>query len=105
MTNPVVAAKAARVLGLLGTPRAQRALVEFASTQLQPLVDRKAAAEALRVAVQQRGLLLTRDQLLHQYDLYNDSEILDPDTQQVLASILDAIEAPTRSTDPSKNND
>ena len=105
LTNPVVAAKAARVLGLLGTPRAQRALLEFASTQLQPLVDRKAAVEALRVAVQQRGLLLTRDRLLHQYDLYNDSEILDPDTQQVLASLLDVIEAPTRSTDPSKNND
>ncbi len=102
---PSLATRAARVLGLLGTQLAQRSLVEFASTLMHPAVDRQAAAEAFRVAVGRRGLLLTRDQLLHQYELYNRSEVLDRDTQQVLATILDAIEEPTRTpAAPEKDN-
>ena len=73
---PALALKAIRVLGLLGTPLAQRALVEFASTPMQPATARQAAAEALRVAIGRHGILLTRDQLLHQYDLYNSSGVL-----------------------------
>jgi hypothetical protein len=96
LSTPRLAAKAAGVLGLLGTPQAQRALVGFANTQTQPLADRQAAAAAFRTAVTRRGLLLTRDQLLLQYDKYNQSEFLDQETQQVLAEILDAMEAPSR---------
>ncbi len=99
LETPALAAKAVRVLGLLGTPLTQRALVEFASSPLHPISDRQAAAAALRVAIQRRGLLLTRPMILHQYDLYNRSEALGRDTQQVLASVLDAIEEPTQKPD------
>jgi hypothetical protein len=85
-----------RVLGLLGSPGAQQSLAEYASAREQPLAARQAAAEALRVAVNRRGLLLTRSRLQQQYDLYNESEVLDRDTQAVLASILDTVEAQAR---------
>jgi len=85
--------KAARLLGLLGTPRAQRALVDRASQNATSLPSRQAAAKAFANAVSLRGTLLTKDELLRQYDRYNQSENLDPGTQQVLGSILDTIEA------------
>jgi hypothetical protein len=105
LLTPASAAQASRVLGLLGSPGAQQSLIEFASSAMQPLADRQAAAEALRVAVNRRGLLLTRTRLQQQYDLYNASEGLDRGTQEVLASILDTLETPTRKADPSKKED
>ena len=102
---PTLAAKAARVLGLQGTPGAQTALIEFASAQVQPLADRQAAADAFRTAVDRRGLLLTRSQLQRQYELYNASEGLDRGTQDVLAAILDTIETPTRKAPPPTKED
>jgi hypothetical protein len=105
LTTAALTSKAARVLGLLGTPAAQRSLVAFASAHVHPLADRQAAAEAFRVAVQRRGLLLTRPELLRQYEVYNASEILDRETQQVLSSILDTFEAPSQKTDPSPKDD
>jgi hypothetical protein len=96
MASSVLATKAARVLGLVGSPTAQRSLVEFASMQVWAIADRQAAVEAFKTAVERRGLLLTRRQLIEQYDRYNRSGTLDQDTQNVLASILDAIEAPSR---------
>lgn len=105
LSTPILAARAAKVLGQLATPRAQLALVRFASTQTHPLADRQAAATAFRAAVTLRGLLLTRPQLLRQYDIYNASEILDPETQQVLASILDAIEAPSQAAKAARDGD
>lgn len=97
--NSPLSAKAALLLGLLATPKAQLALVDFARETARPLADRKAAAEAFRVAVQRRHLLLTRPQIMRQYAAYNASENLDRETQQVLASILDAIESPVRKHD------
>jgi hypothetical protein len=102
---PTLTAKAARVLGLQGTPGAQTALIEFASAQVQPLADRQAAADAFRTAVDRRGLLLTRSQLQKQYELYNASEGLDRGTQDVLAAILDTIETPTRKAAPPTKED
>jgi hypothetical protein len=68
----------------------------LASQPGRPLEDRQAAAEAFADAVQRRGLLLTRSEILLQYDRYNRSESLDAGTQQVLGQILDAIEAPSQ---------
>ncbi len=99
LRTPALSVEAGRVLGLLGSPTAQEALVEFASAQLQPLAARQAAAAAFRDAVGRRGLLLTRSRLQHQYDLYNASEPLDRETQAVLASILDTFEASARQAD------
>jgi CheY-like chemotaxis protein len=95
MHSPL-AAQAAHLLGLFGTPSAQQALVEYAGTHAHPLAHRQAAVEGFRAAVERRGVLLTAAQLRRQYDWYNASEVLDGETQQVLASILDIIEAPSR---------
>lgn len=91
-----LSAQAARVLGSLGTPEIQRALVTLASHHARPLAERQAAAEAFARAVERRGLLLTRDEILLQYDRYNRSAALDAGTQGVLAAVLNAIETPSR---------
>ncbi len=96
LSVPALSAKAARVLGLLGTPEAQRALVTLASQHGRPLAERQAAAGAFAQAVERRGLLLTRDEILLQYDRYNRGAALDAETQKVLASVLNAIEMPSR---------
>jgi HEAT repeat protein len=92
--TPQLAVPAARVLGLLGSPDAQRSLVTLASQHARPLAERQAAANAFEQAVSQHGLLLTRDEILLQYERYNQSASLDSGTQQVLGSILDTIERP-----------
>jgi hypothetical protein len=94
LSNASFSAEASGVLALLGTPRAQTALVDFASQHSRPLTDRQAAAAGFAAAVKARGLLLTQQQLAQQYARYNVSERLDSETQAVLGSILDAIEAP-----------
>jgi CheY-like chemotaxis protein len=85
--------KAAPVLGLLATPGAQLALVDLASQNARPAADRRAAAIAFASAVRKRGVLLTTDQITRQYDRYNNSAALDQETQQILGSILDTLEA------------
>jgi hypothetical protein len=98
LATPALAPQAAVLLGRLGSPEAQRALVTLASQHARALSDRQAAAEAFAEAVCSRGLLLTRDEILLQYDRYNRSEFLDAGTQQVLGQILDAIESPSQTT-------
>ena len=96
LAAPSLCVSAARVLGRLGSPEAQRALVSLASQPGRPLAERQAAAEGFAQAVQQRGLLLTRDEILLQYDRYNRSAAQDPGTQKVLGAILETIEKPSR---------
>jgi hypothetical protein len=95
LDNAALSAAAAAVLGKLGTPKSQTALVDFASQNTRPLADRQAASAAFAASVQSHGLNLTQRQIATQFDRYNASERLDPQTQAVLGSILDAIEAPT----------
>jgi hypothetical protein len=92
--NPALTPDAALVLGLLGEPKSQTALVDFASQNTRPLADRQAAAAAFANAVKARGLLLTQPQILAQYDRYNASQTLDKPTQELLSKIIDTIEAP-----------
>jgi len=96
LTSQQLAPRAARVLGYFGSPLAQRALVAVASQNTRDLRERQAAAQAFDIAVQRRGLLLTQDEILLQYDRYNRSATLDRETQRVLGAVLDAIEAPTQ---------
>lgn len=103
LRTSALAVQATEVLGLLGTPAAQQALVDVANTPARPLNERQAAATAFHTAVSRRGVLLSRDQIRHQYETYNASESLDRDTQDVLASILDTIEGPSRMPDAEKN--
>ena len=91
---PMLGSTAVEVLGNLGTPKSQQALVDLASRWTQPLELRRAAARALGGSIRDHGILLTASQILMQYDRYNQSADRDAGTQQVLASILDAIEAP-----------
>jgi hypothetical protein len=92
--NPALAADAANVLALYGTPKAQAVLVDFASQNTRFLSDRQAAAAGFAVAVKARGLRLTQQQIATQYDRYNASQRLDRPAQELLGSILDTIEAP-----------
>ncbi len=95
LEHPGLATAAAEVLGQFGSPAAQRALVAVASQYASDLPLRQAAAAAFSTAVQQRGILLTKGEILRQYDLYNQSASLDRGTRQVLGAVLDAIEAPS----------
>jgi CheY-like chemotaxis protein len=91
--RPGFAGHVSSILANVATPSAQRQLVNFASQNSLPAKQRQYAAAAFSKAVQQTGVLLTRDEILLQYDRYNASEKESPATQQVLSSILDAIEA------------
>ena len=89
---PAVSQHAARALAHVGRPSSQRELVALASEPLVRLADRQAAVAAFRTSVERHGLLMTRDEILQQYEHYNASESADRSTQDVLASILDTIE-------------
>jgi hypothetical protein len=93
LTAPGLSAQAATVLGKLATPKCQTALIDFISQQARPLADRKAAADALDEAIARRGILLTKAQILLQYDRYNSSETLDKGTQAILGHVLDTLES------------
>jgi len=100
LLSPKLAPKAAHVLGLMGTPSAQRALVQVASQNARPLAQRQAAAKGFVAAVARRRVRLTTEEIKLQYERYNQSETLDPATQEVLGSILDAIEGKTPEEKP-----
>ncbi|GAB6167240.1 hypothetical protein JCM19992_32400 [Thermostilla marina] len=84
------------ILALVGTHRAQKALVDFAGRVSLPLPLRVAAVDAFRRNVEQHGVMLTTDEIMLQYDRYNASETMDPGTQKVFSLILDIIEAPMK---------
>ncbi|MGI9458160.1 MAG: hypothetical protein ACR2NU_16470 [Aeoliella sp.] len=84
------------VLAKLGTLRSQRALVEFASTASLGIDHRRAAAKAFAQSIDRFGLLLTSDEIVRQYHLYNRSEAHPEESQQLLGELLDAIEGPRK---------
>ena len=97
---PELAPAAAEVLGNLGTPGAQSALLDLANMGPARVESRQAAAAAFNSSIKRFGTLLTTGQVVHQYDRYNASEGESPEAQQLLASILDAIEERARSKGP-----
>ena len=86
------AAAAPAILARLASPHAQQALADLASTPRNDLEARRAAAAAFSDSISRFGTLLSRRDIRRQYDLYNSSASDDEAAQQVLASILDAIE-------------
>lgn len=84
---------ASQILSALGTPLAQRTLVNFASQNTLPLEDRRIAANAFAQSVKRAGVMLVSDEIKLQYDRYNASENEPKSTQEILATILDAIES------------
>lgn len=91
--NPAVSKAATTALGLLGSAAAQRTLVEVASSEALPLDVRQTAAKAFCDSVFKHNILLTTSEVLRQYDRYNASEGADLPTQELLAAMLDAVEA------------
>lgn len=93
LLDPELGPLAAPIVARLGTPSGQRALVNLASFATQPIELRQAAARAFATSVADFGALLTTGEINQQYERYNQSETLDRETQKVLASILDIVEA------------
>ncbi len=93
---PELAERATVLAGRLGTPAAQTALVNLASRRTAPIALRRAALTALGRTIEQHGILLVATQIEQQYERYNASGTRDQATQQVLAHILDYLEAPTK---------
>ena len=93
---PGLTERAATLLGKLGTPECQRALVELASRESQPAEARKMAVAQLAASIAKHGILLTTGEIERQYARYNGSAAADAQTQQILGSILNALEAPSQ---------
>lgn len=96
--NPITSTGAGTLLAMIGSHRAQQALLDVANNSAGPLDLRQAAAVAFSQAVRTRGIQLTSREIEDQYARYNLSATEEPVVQQLLALILDAIEAPTKST-------
>ncbi|MFK7769091.1 MAG: HEAT repeat domain-containing protein [Mariniblastus sp.] len=90
---PGFANDASQILSKLGTPTAQRELVNFASQSGLPLKERQNVVEAFAESVKTGGTLLTTKEIQQQYDRYNASRNEPEELQSVLGSILDVIEA------------
>lgn len=84
---------AAQILSGVGTPLAQRELVNYASQDGLAFEDRQHLADAFIRSVEKSGSLLTSSEIRLQYDRYNASESQPKSTQELLGRILDAIEA------------
>jgi len=91
--NPPLQEAAIAVLANLGTREGQLALVELASRSTQPIEARRAAVAAVATSCERHGILLTAAEMKRQYDRYNQSAELDAAAQQVLARVLDVLEA------------
>ncbi len=94
---PKLSVPACEVLAHLGTPAAQRTLVDLASRFTQPIAARRAAAAAFRLNTEKFGVLLAAAEVRRQYDRYKQSGHQDAATQGVLSSLLDSLEAPAQS--------
>lgn len=92
MDDPEMALVAISILKTVGTDHTQRRLVAVASQTARPIDIREQAAAAFTINVLNHGTLLTSQEILQQYDRYNRSRNEDPETQQVLGSILDVME-------------
>jgi len=93
--SPDLGQDAAKALGLLATPAAQRALINAASENARTVADRKAAADGFAEAVKRRRILLTKAEMKLQYERYNLARNLPAETQQILGQLLDTIESVT----------
>ena len=85
------------MLAKWGTAASQQSLIDFASNAALPIEERTAAAKAFASSVEEFGLLLTTDEILRQYDLYNGSGGQAKASQELLSGLLDTIESKKRS--------
>ena len=90
--RPGLEESASEILSNLGTPLAQRELVDFASQTSNPTDKRRVAAKSLGESIENGSTLLTRGQIKQQYDRYNASEKEPEESREILGSILDSFE-------------
>jgi HEAT repeat protein/DNA-binding response OmpR family regulator len=93
---PSLGPAAAAVLAGFGTHGSQQALLAIVNRASQPMASRQAAARAFGDSVRRFGIRLTKDEILKQYERYNQSELEDRASQELLGGVLDAIELPSR---------
>ena len=91
--QPGFSTPVSEILSSIATPEAQRQLLNFASENGLPIEQRQQAVAAFQTAVKRTGILLTTDEILLQYNRYNASRAQPKETQQLLSSVLDIIEA------------
>ena len=91
--QPGFSTPVSEILSNIATPEAQRQLLDFASESGLPIEQRQQAVTAFQAAVKRVGILLTTDEILLQYNRYNASRTQPKETQQLLGSVLDIIEA------------
>jgi hypothetical protein len=94
--DPSLNATAAAALAHFGTHSSQQLLLEIVNRGSQPLASRQAAGLAFGESVRRFGVRLTKDEILKQYDRYNQSQLEDRATQELLGAVLDAIELPSK---------
>ena len=97
--TPGFAESGSKILASLGTPKAQRELINFASQSGYPIEDREKVVQAFAKSVKLGGTLLTTREIQQQYDRYNASKTEPEETQKILGSILDVLEANKSATD------
>lgn len=86
------ATEAAAALAVVRSPSAQIQLIDLASDGVLSVEERRAAVKALADNIERHGLLLESATLQLQYDRYNASATADKQTQEILGSVLDAME-------------
>ena len=91
--QPGFSTPVSEILSNIATPEAQRQLLDYASENGLPIEQRQQAVTAFQAAVKRTGILLTSDEILMQYNRYNASRTQPKETQQLLSSVLDIIEA------------
>ena len=84
--------QATGIAAKLGTARAQRELVNYASQNGQDLANRQAAVEGFAAAVKENGVLLTTEEIRLQYGRYNSSATQPKEVQAIFGALLDTIE-------------
>jgi hypothetical protein len=82
------------LLANAGTATGQSELVQLAARASLPLATRELAAAAFARSVAMHGVLLTQQQILKQYDIYNTNAGQNRDTHQVMLKVIEALEAP-----------
>jgi hypothetical protein len=93
--NPALAETTLRALANVGTAGSQRTLVDVASQAAQPMELRRLAAQSFAINRAKFGVLLSTEEIALQYDRYNASETATADVQEILGSLLDALEKKT----------
>ena len=89
---PELTPAAIQVLTRCRTSNAQKALADLASSGTQPIATRQAAAAAFADSIKRHRIQLSIADIQHQARLYDQAAALDPQSQDVLWSLLEAMQ-------------